>query len=60
MYSDILPLQVDIVNDKVETEKIMNSLMDEDFPSLILTDQYTFDRTGKLYDQIMDISRKLD
>ena len=41
--------QVDIVGDKVDTEKIINSLMDENFPSLTLTDQFSYKQSGELY-----------
>ena len=40
--------QVDIVGDKVDTEKIINSLMDENFPSLTLTDQFAYRKSGEL------------
>ena len=43
--------QVDIVGDKVDTEKIINSLMDESFPSLTLTDQFTYHKSGELIQQ---------
>ena len=43
--------QVDIVGDKVDTEKIINSLMDESFPSLTLTDQFTYHKSGELNQQ---------
>ena len=43
--------QVDIVGDKVDTEKIINSLMDENFPSLTLTDQYSYKISGELNKQ---------
>ena len=55
--SDILLLllfhltQVDMVGDKVDTEKIINSLMDESFPSLTLTDQFTYHKSGELIQQ---------
>ena len=44
-------IQVDIVGDKVDTEKIINSLMDENFPSLALTDQYSYKISGELNKQ---------
>mgnify|MGYP001791442381 CR=1 len=40
--------QVDIVGDKVDTEKIINSLMDENFPSLTLTDLFSYRESGEL------------
>ena len=43
--------QVDAVGDKVDTEKIINSLMDENFPSLTLTDQFTYHKSGELVQQ---------
>ena len=39
--------KVDIVDDKVGTEKIINSLMDENFPSLTLTDQFSYRISSK-------------
>ena len=52
----ILPLlfyltQADIVGDKVDTEKIINSLINENFPSLTLTDQFTYHKSGELIQQ---------
>ena len=43
--------QVDIVGDKVDTEMIIHSLMDESFPSLTLTDQFTYHKTSELIQQ---------
>ena len=43
--------QVDIVGDKVDTEQIINSLMDVSFPSLTLADQFTYHKSGESIQQ---------
>ena len=43
--------KVDIVDDKVGTEKIIDSLMDENFPSLTLTDQFSYKLSGEWQNQ---------
>ena len=37
----------------MDTEKIINSLMDENFPSLTLTDQFSYKQSGELNNPTM-------